>query len=188
MFEYSSVSASTYDMASLVARINERAAEGWRVVSVVTAGADAVALLEREGTGSPVVAAAAAASVAEPVAAVAPAAAEPVQEPAGWALEPTATAAVTAATSSAASAWGDTAASTPVQAVVEPVQAVVQQPVQAVVEPVQAVVQQAPVTPAVPAGWYPDPSGRFEQRYWDGTQWTEHVARQGQQYTDPPVA
>ena len=44
-------------------------------------------------------------------------------------------------------------------------------------------------TPAVstPAGWYPDPSTRYELRYWDGTQWTEHVARQGQQFTDPPV-
>ncbi len=40
----------------------------------------------------------------------------------------------------------------------------------------------------VPAGWYADPSGRFELRYWDGSQWTEHVARGGQQYTDPPVA
>ncbi|MFP5489452.1 MAG: DUF2510 domain-containing protein, partial [Acidimicrobiia bacterium] len=41
---------------------------------------------------------------------------------------------------------------------------------------------------AAPAGWYADPSGRFELRYWDGGQWTEHVSRAGQQYTDPPVA
>lgn len=41
---------------------------------------------------------------------------------------------------------------------------------------------------AAPAGWYADPAGRFELRYWDGTQWTEHVSRAGQQYTDPPVA
>ena len=40
----------------------------------------------------------------------------------------------------------------------------------------------------VPAGWYADPSGRFELRYWDGHAWTEHVSRAGQQYTDPPVA
>ncbi len=39
-----------------------------------------------------------------------------------------------------------------------------------------------------PAGWYPDPSGRFEMRYWDGLAWTEHVSRQGQQFTDPPTA
>ena len=42
--------------------------------------------------------------------------------------------------------------------------------------------------PAVPAGWYADPAGRFELRYWDGGAWTEHVSRAGQQYTDPPVA
>lgn len=42
--------------------------------------------------------------------------------------------------------------------------------------------------PAVPAGWYADPSNRFELRYWNGTEWTEHVARSGQQFTDPPVA
>lgn len=41
---------------------------------------------------------------------------------------------------------------------------------------------------AAPAGWYADPSARFELRYWDGAQWTEHVSRAGQQYTDPPVA
>ena len=41
---------------------------------------------------------------------------------------------------------------------------------------------------AAPAGWYADPSGRYELRYWDGNQWTEHVSRAGQQYTDPPVA
>ncbi|MFM8835595.1 MAG: DUF2510 domain-containing protein [Actinomycetota bacterium] len=25
-------------------------------------------------------------------------------------------------------------------------------------------------------------------RYWNGKEWTEHVARAGQQFTDPPVA
>ena len=43
-------------------------------------------------------------------------------------------------------------------------------------------------TTAAPAAWYPDPSTRFELRYWDGTEWTEHVARGGQQFTDQPVA
>jgi hypothetical protein len=41
---------------------------------------------------------------------------------------------------------------------------------------------------AAPAAWYPDPSNRFELRYWDGAEWTEHVARGGQQFTDQPVA
>ena len=46
----------------------------------------------------------------------------------------------------------------------------------------------APVAPAVPAGWYQDPADRFELRYWDSNQWTEHVSRAGQRFTDPPVA
>ncbi len=41
-----------------------------------------------------------------------------------------------------------------------------------------------------PAGWYSDPAGRYENRYWDGDQWTEHVASAGVASTDPlePVA
>jgi hypothetical protein len=34
--------------------------------------------------------------------------------------------------------------------------------------------------------WYPDPYGRHETRYYDGTQWTEHVASHGKQSVDPP--
>src|SRR5262249_23271183 len=30
-----------------------------------------------------------------------------------------------------------------------------------------------------PARWMPDPSGRHELRYWDGTAWTEHVSNSG---------
>ena len=41
---------------------------------------------------------------------------------------------------------------------------------------------------ATAAAWYADPSKRFELRYWDGAEWTEHVARGGQQFTDQPVA
>ena len=29
-----------------------------------------------------------------------------------------------------------------------------------------------------PAGWYPDPGGSGQQRYWDGSTWTEHYAPQ----------
>lgn len=35
------------------------------------------------------------------------------------------------------------------------------------------------------AGWYPDPLGRYDHRYWDGTRWTDHAARAGQTVTDP---
>ena len=39
----------------------------------------------------------------------------------------------------------------------------------------------------VSPGWYPDPSGRFAQRYHDGSRWTEHVAdAQGNRATDVP--
>lgn len=38
---------------------------------------------------------------------------------------------------------------------------------------------------AHPANWYPDPQGRHELRYWDGTQWTEHVSDRGITGTDP---
>ncbi|HWU22613.1 MAG TPA: DUF2510 domain-containing protein, partial [Nocardioides sp.] len=36
-----------------------------------------------------------------------------------------------------------------------------------------------------PANWHPDPTGRHELRYWDGTQWTEHVSDQGTVGSDP---
>jgi uncharacterized protein YxjI len=37
-----------------------------------------------------------------------------------------------------------------------------------------------------PANWFPDPFGRHELRYWDGSQWTEHVSSHGRQSVDPP--
>jgi hypothetical protein len=38
----------------------------------------------------------------------------------------------------------------------------------------------------VPAGWLRDPFVRHEQRYWSGTEWTEHVIDDGVPATDPP--
>ena len=38
-----------------------------------------------------------------------------------------------------------------------------------------------------PAGWYADPLGRHQLRYYDGRQWTEHVSSNGQTMIDPPV-
>lgn len=37
----------------------------------------------------------------------------------------------------------------------------------------------------IPAGWQPDPRGRHEYRYWDGTQWTDHVSDHGEVSEDP---
>jgi hypothetical protein len=47
-----------------------------------------------------------------------------------------------------------------------------------------------PVVPEPPvqlpvAGWYDDPTRRFELRYWNGKLWTEHVCRGGQTFGDP---
>ena len=41
--------------------------------------------------------------------------------------------------------------------------------------------------PVRPAAWHPDPSGRHELRYWDGTRWTEHVSDQGEVTQDFPA-
>lgn len=166
MREYSSVSASSSDPAALVALMNERAAQGWSVVSVAPtgtpAGADVTAFLVRDTNAS--------ASVGVAAAAVTITAPSGAQEPAGWAANPEpAPASRPASTGTYGTSYGSTPQS---------------------VAPQQPVQQAAPATyaSATPAGWYRDPSGRYELRYWDGSQWTEHVARAGNQYTDPPVA
>lgn len=49
--------------------------------------------------------------------------------------------------------------------------------------PAQQVPQQAPQT--APGGWHPDPTGRHQVRYFDGSRWTEHVGDSGRQALDP---
>jgi hypothetical protein len=39
--------------------------------------------------------------------------------------------------------------------------------------------------PTVPPQWSPDPSGRHQLRYWDGTAWSHHVADGGLASIDP---
>ncbi len=34
-------------------------------------------------------------------------------------------------------------------------------------------------------GWHADPTGRYQQRWFDGTAWTDHVSHDGQQFVDP---
>lgn len=41
-------------------------------------------------------------------------------------------------------------------------------------------------TEPTPANWYPDPYGRHDLRWFDGTCWTEHVASHGRQSADAP--
>jgi uncharacterized RDD family membrane protein YckC len=42
-------------------------------------------------------------------------------------------------------------------------------------------------TPENPARWAPDPLRRHQYRYWDGTQWSEHVSDDGTVSVDPPT-
>lgn len=127
------------------------------------------------------------ATIAEPVQPVV----EPVNEPAGWAVAPESASSndtVAAAADPAAGLgnYGSTSSydsGASIAAAAGEVAAEPQQ--QAAVETQQAAAASAS---AAPAGWYADPSSRYELRYWDGSQWTEHVSRGGQQFTDPPVA
>lgn len=212
MQEFESISASSYDPSALATKLTAKAAEGWSVVAIVPTGGDVTAFVSREkggATGSttseetksessaaPDVAddetpvpelAATTEAVDEPAV---EATAESVSEPSGWAVapepastapEPTGVQPTISPTPTyqpgATPTYEPLPASTP--SVTTPAAAT---PVAAAATPAAA------TTPAVPAGWYADPAGRFELRYWDGSTWTEHVSRAGQQFTDPPVA
>jgi Protein of unknown function (DUF2510) len=198
MYDFESVSVSSFEAASLAATLTEKSADGWDVVAIVPAGSDVVAYLRRssatdsaaegaeqitDGTSNTIQFAesttdSAAAELLTPTSVS--------SEPAVTTEDitsPTSTAATTdtggtgwgagseTSTADAAGGWTSGAESS-------------QSPSWG------GSAQQAatPATPSVPAGWYADPAGRFELRYWDGAAWTEHVSRAGQQYTDPPVA
>ena len=163
MYEFDSVSVSSYEASSLATKLGEKSGDGWEVVAIVPAGSDITAFLKREASGAPDTASA-------------PAEEPAVSEPAGWGTAP-------ASTGTEASGWGattstSTAADTGGWS----------SSTQAATTPASTPASSAPSTPSVPAGWYADPAGRYELRYWDGSAWTEHVSRAGQQYTDPPVA
>lgn len=51
-------------------------------------------------------------------------------------------------------------------------------------------IEPLPLPPILDEGWYPDPSGRFDQRMWNGRAWTFFVARNADKSThrDPPTA
>jgi hypothetical protein len=186
MYEFDSVSVSSFEAAELAATLTAKSAEGWDVAAIVTAGSDVVAYLRRstgtqakEDDTTPIEVS----ETAEVVEATPEPAAGEETEPAasasellatdtsgaadaggsGWGATDTATSSTGWGTSDSSGSWGGAQ--------------------QTAAAPVAQ-----PQTPAVPAGWYADPAGRFELRYWDGGAWTEHVSRAGQQYTDPPVA
>jgi len=157
MHEYTSVSVSSYEAATLTDALNAHAADGWSVVQIVSAGSSIVAYLSRPAT-------------------------------AGGSADSTTVAAATATAAVAASPAAEPSAATaPATTDTAPVADTAAAPATDPA-PVAAAAPAPAASDAVPAGWYPDPSGRFELRYWDGSRWTEHVSRAGQQYTDPPVA
>ena len=165
MQEFSTASASAKDPAALAATLNQKSADGWNVVSIVTTTTEVTAFLSRETSSAPAATSSSAATMSSSAATsgfTPLAGSTPVAEPAGWAVapEPAPAASAPAAASPAAMAPISTPAYQPAAA----------------------------ATPAVPAGWYADPAGRFDLRYWDGGAWTEHVSRAGQQYTDSPTA
>jgi uncharacterized membrane protein YidH (DUF202 family) len=59
-------------------------------------------------------------------------------------------------------------------------------------EATAAMSEHSDMTPSAAAGWYADPLGRHERRYWDGAAWTDHIVDGTTQGTDPvsgpPVA
>lgn len=191
MQEFSSINVSSYEAGSLAERLTEQSRDGWHVVAIVPTGSSVTAYLAREtdgrDTGSvdsetsrETAPSAEPAPADEPIAptlggtatAIAP---EPASEPASASEAPTElsgfTADVTSSTSDSASHASShtTSSSSDLSGDVSSDAGTA-------------------ATGAAPAGWYADPSGRYELRYWDGGQWTEHVSRAGQQYTDPPVA
>jgi hypothetical protein len=52
--------------------------------------------------------------------------------------------------------------------------------------PRRSIPPDTPTAVAMPAAqWATDPSGRYQQRWWDGSAWTSHVATDGVSGLDP---
>jgi hypothetical protein len=175
--EFTTVSASSYDSAALATKLTEKSAEGWDVVGIVNTSTEVTAFLSRaagstssgSGTSGSSAAAFDSASSSTPSST----SSSGSSEPSGWGTAP-------ASSSSSPSSSSTTAVSPSA----DPSSGYQAQSTPATAQPAAA----ASSAPSVPAGWYADPAGRFDLRYWDGGTWTEHVSRAGQQFTDPPVA
>ena len=176
MLEFSSISVSTYDSASLADRLTEHSALGWTVVSIVQTGTTVTAFVSRP-TGQTAEVASGTALVPEVV--------EATPNPSGSSDSPkdlTIGSSSNGADTSLASTYGDTALATSLDASLSSSS---DSSAGAVAASASESTQSGA---AAPAGWYADPANRFELRYWDGDKWTEYVSRGGQQFTDPPVA
>ena len=213
MQEFESISASSYDPSALATKLTAKAADGWSVVAIVPTGGDVTAFVSREKTGTdespkPTETSEPAMPTAEEEASslVLPAETEPasepdpepkpdpepeaVSEPSGWAIAPEPATPSTPSTPSPEPTATQPAVTVQPGASYQPAATPSYEPAApAAASPAPAAATPEPAAaPAVPAGWYADPAGRFELRYWDGSTWTEHVSRSGQQFTDPPVA
>lgn len=209
MQEFESISASSYDPSALATKLTAKAADGWSVVAIVPTGGDVTAFVSRETTGADESAKptetsepAMATTEEEASSLVVPAEAEPatepepepkpepeaVSEPSGWAIAPEPATPSTPSTPSPEPTETQPAVTVQPGASYQPAPTPSYEPAPAAASPAPAATPEPAAAPAVPAGWYADPAGRFELRYWDGSTWTEHVSRSGQQFTDPPVA
>ena len=216
MQEFESISASSYDPSALATKLTAKAADGWSVVAIVPTGGDVTAFVTREKSSddaSPTVTdtsePATAMAEEEPSSLVMPAAPEPpadttpvpaseaVSEPSGWAIAPEPTTPSIPPAPNPEPASSQPAVTVQPGASYQPAAIPSYEPAAPASTTPSApsstptaasATPAAAAAPAVPAGWYADPAGRFELRYWDGSTWTEHVSRSGQQFTDPPVA
>lgn len=173
MQEFSSVSVSSYEAGSLADQLTEQSRSGWSVIAIVPTGSTVTAYLSRDTDGSSEPAEADHAATGSTSDAPAEPAPASDTEPGFAAFVPDAVA--------------DSSGSEPFV----PTEDVSTGEVTAGAATEASATDASTASGAAgaaPAGWYADPSGRFELRYWDGGQWTEHVSRAGQQYTDPPVA
>lgn len=209
MREYSSISVSTYDADSLAERLTEKSREGWDVAAIVPTGSSVTAFLSREADAAPNTptaisdtagyhsdSAASSGDTSSELGIGGPSASAPLTAEVADVTEVVTNSSgaveaiveTTEVVASDASPWTSSASESGADATgwaASNATASDAAPVDA------TVIDSSAATAAgggAPAGWYADPAGRFELRYWDGAQWTEHVSRQGQQYTDPPVA
>jgi hypothetical protein len=211
MQEFESISASSYDPSALATKLTAKAADGWSVVAIVPTGGDVTAFVTREkssdgetpkatDTSEPALPEEEASSfvvpaASEPAADTTPAPTpEAVSEPSGWAIAPEPP---TPAAPNPEPASSQPAVTVQPGASYQPAATPSYEPaapasttpsIPSAAPTAASATPAAAAAPAVPAGWYADPAGRFELRYWDGSTWTEHVSRSGQQFTDPPVA
>lgn len=204
MQEFSSISVSSYEAGVLADQLTQQSSAGWSVVAIVPTGSTVTAYLSRPsstGGGDPTPIAAASHHAPDPlsvdeIVADEIAVAEVAVADATQATTEIAPQEVVGG-STAAVGWAASGAGSSSEIAPEIAPSAPEAATEAVAEPA-ATTPSTATTPevstepasagAAPAGWYADPSSRFELRYWDGSQWTEHVSRSGQQYTDPPVA